>query len=68
MDGHDHEGNGHGHGASLNRTAFMATAHCLSGCGIGEVLGMVIRTALGVGGTRPRSPSRSRSPSSSATR
>ena len=27
---------------SLNRTALMATLHCLSGCTIGEVLGMVI--------------------------
>jgi len=32
---------------SLNRTAFSATAHCLTGCAIGEVLGMVIGTALG---------------------
>ena len=36
-------------GASLNRTAFSATAHCLTGCAIGEVLGMVIGTALGWG-------------------
>jgi hypothetical protein len=34
---------------SLNRTAFMATAHCLTGCAIGEILGMVIATALGWG-------------------
>lgn len=33
--------------ASLNRTAFQATVHCLTGCAIGEVLGMVIGTALG---------------------
>ncbi len=32
--------------ASLNRLAFTATAHCLTGCAIGEVLGMVIGTAL----------------------
>lgn len=32
---------------SLNRTALMATLHCLTGCTIGEVLGMVIGTALG---------------------
>lgn len=31
---------------SLNRLAFSATVHCLSGCSIGEVLGMVIGTAL----------------------
>jgi hypothetical protein len=27
---------------SLKKTAFMATAHCLTGCAIGEILGMVI--------------------------
>ena len=31
---------------SLNRVAFSATIHCLTGCAIGEVLGMVIGTAL----------------------
>ena len=31
---------------SLRRTAFSATVHCLTGCAIGEVLGMVIGTAL----------------------
>ena len=39
----------HGPGTSLNRLAFSATAHCLTGCAIGEVLGMVIGTALGWG-------------------
>ncbi|MGH8718749.1 MAG: DUF4396 domain-containing protein [Burkholderiales bacterium] len=33
--------------SSLNRLAFSATVHCLTGCSIGEVLGMVIGTALG---------------------
>ena len=33
--------------ASLNRTARMATVHCLTGCTLGEVLGMVLGTALG---------------------
>ena len=32
---------------TLNSTAASATLHCLTGCGIGEVLGMVISTALG---------------------
>jgi Domain of unknown function (DUF4396) len=32
--------------ASLNRTAFAATWHCLTGCAIGEVLGLVIATAV----------------------
>jgi hypothetical protein len=31
---------------SLNRVALSATAHCLTGCSIGEVLGMLIGTAL----------------------
>ena len=43
---HDHHGSGPGAG-SLTRTAFMATLHCLTGCTIGEMLGMVIGTALG---------------------
>jgi hypothetical protein len=34
---------------SLNRIAVAATVHCLSGCAIGEVAGMVIGTALGWG-------------------
>jgi hypothetical protein len=33
--------------SSLNRLAFSATAHCLTGCAIGEILGLVIGTALG---------------------
>jgi hypothetical protein len=32
---------------SLNRLAFSATVHCLTGCAIGEVLGMIIGTSLG---------------------
>ena len=35
--------------SSLNRTALSATLHCLTGCAIGEVLGIVIGTALGWG-------------------
>jgi hypothetical protein len=50
---HDHAQHHHmghdPHGTSLNRLAFSATAHCLTGCAIGEVLGMVIGTALGWG-------------------
>jgi Domain of unknown function (DUF4396) len=34
---------------SLNRAAFGATWHCLTGCAIGEILGLVIATALGWG-------------------
>ena len=36
-------------GNSLTRTAISATLHCLTGCAIGEVLGMIIGTALGWG-------------------
>ena len=32
---------------TLTRQAVSATAHCLTGCAIGEVLGMAIATALG---------------------
>jgi hypothetical protein len=32
---------------SLDRLALSATVHCLTGCGIGEVLGLVIATQLG---------------------
>ena len=35
----------------LTRNAINATLHCLTGCAIGEVLGMVIATALGWGNT-----------------
>jgi hypothetical protein len=50
--GTDHEhgrehGTGHAAPVSLNRAAFSATAHCLTGCAIGEVLGLGIATALG---------------------
>jgi hypothetical protein len=34
---------------SLNRIALVATLHCLTGCAIGEIAGMVIGTALGWG-------------------
>jgi Domain of unknown function (DUF4396) len=33
--------------ASLNRLAFSATLHCLTGCAIGEILGLAIATSLG---------------------
>jgi len=57
--GHSHGATGAGHdagharvagpapsGPELNRLALAATLHCLTGCAIGEVLGMVIGTAL----------------------
>ncbi len=46
---HEHSTHGHhdGQATSLNRTASSATLHCLTGCAIGETLGMAISTALG---------------------
>ncbi|HEX2587098.1 MAG TPA: DUF4396 domain-containing protein, partial [Gaiellales bacterium] len=40
---HDHAA------ASTWRTAVSATLHCLTGCAIGEILGMVTATALSLG-------------------
>jgi uncharacterized membrane protein YbjE (DUF340 family) len=37
------------HGGDLNRLAFSATVHCLTGCAIGEVLGMILATWWGWG-------------------
>ena len=34
---------------SLNRLAFSATVHCVTGCSIGEVVGMVVGTLLSLG-------------------
>jgi hypothetical protein len=47
---HDHQHEGHqGHPKASWSTAASATLHCLTGCAIGEVLGMIIGTALGWG-------------------
>jgi hypothetical protein len=41
---------GHVHDqSSLTRSAVQATLHCLTGCAIGEILGMVIASSLGWG-------------------
>ena len=48
-DAHSHHDHGEPARARLNRTALSATIHCLTGCAIGEVLGLVIGTALGWG-------------------
>ncbi|OXM63418.1 MULTISPECIES: DUF4396 domain-containing protein [Amycolatopsis] len=58
MDHSTHEHAAHaGHGAHTGHrppttwaAAAQATLHCLTGCAIGEVLGMVIGTALGLHG------------------
>jgi hypothetical protein len=43
-----HSAHAHHDESSLTRTALQATLHCLTGCSIGEVLGMVIATAAGL--------------------
>ncbi|MET8572835.1 DUF4396 domain-containing protein [Streptomyces sp. NPDC004783] len=43
-----HHGHDHTRGASW-ATAARATLHCLTGCAVGEILGMVIGTALAWG-------------------
>ncbi|MEU7048312.1 DUF4396 domain-containing protein [Streptomyces lavenduligriseus] len=43
-----HQGHHHSPGASWAMAA-QATLHCLTGCAVGEVLGMIIGTALGWG-------------------
>src|SRR4051812_33484789 len=48
--GHGHQGHehdGHGTTAGLTRQAISATTHCLTGCAIGEILGMVLSTWWG---------------------
>lgn len=42
-------GGGHAPPQSLNHLAVSATTHCLTGCAIGEFLGMVLATAFGWG-------------------
>ena len=46
---HAHAHPGQDDPAGLNRLAVVATAHCLTGCAIGEILGLAIGTALGWG-------------------
>ncbi|MFD5945682.1 DUF4396 domain-containing protein [Streptomyces collinus] len=47
MDHTAHEPEKHAHGTASWGTAVKATLHCLTGCAIGEILGMVIGTSLG---------------------
>jgi hypothetical protein len=47
METNAHRHPGPSESKALNQVAFSATLHCLTGCAIGEVLGMVIGTALG---------------------
>ncbi len=46
---HSHHEHGSREAASLTRSAVQATLHCLAGCAIGEVLGMVLAAAFGWG-------------------
>jgi hypothetical protein len=39
----------HHHGSATTRAAIQATLHCLTGCAIGEILGMVLSAAFGFG-------------------
>lgn len=55
-DGHDGHGDHSGHaahgahgGAGVNAMAASATLHCLTGCAIGEIAGLMIGTAIGLG-------------------
>ncbi|MFH8578158.1 DUF4396 domain-containing protein [Streptomyces zaomyceticus] len=49
---HEQHGGHHASGKVSWSMAARATLHCLTGCAIGEVLGMVIGTALGWGNTQ----------------
>ena len=46
---HHHAPQNHDHTPSLTGMAVTATLHCLTGCAIGEILGLVIATSLGWG-------------------
>jgi preprotein translocase subunit SecG len=47
---HGHHESNHGHHdmGSVDRMAVSATLHCLTGCAIGEIVGLIIGTALGL--------------------
>ena len=53
MEHAEHRGHHHHHhelptsGRALDAMALSATLHCLTGCAIGEVVGMIVATALG---------------------
>ena len=44
----EHESHEH-HAGNLNTMALSATLHCLTGCAIGEIAGLMLGTALGLG-------------------
>jgi uncharacterized protein DUF4396 len=45
---HTHDHAHHENGANVNTMALSATLHCLTGCAIGEIAGLIIGTALGL--------------------
>ena len=45
---HHHHGPLPTSGRALDLVAFSATLHCLTGCAIGEITGMVVGTAIGL--------------------
>lgn len=46
---HDHGEHAHHVSGSVNAMAASATLHCLTGCAIGEIVGLMLGTALGLG-------------------
>src|SRR3954449_9177973 len=50
---HSHDSHAHDHhemptsGRALDAVALSATLHCLTGCALGEIVGLAIGTALG---------------------
>lgn len=46
---HGDHGDHGDHGQSIRPMALSATLHCLTGCAIGEIAGLMIGTALGLG-------------------
>jgi hypothetical protein len=47
-DQHGHEAHAHHDMGSVDQMAVSATLHCLTGCAIGEILGLMIGTAVGL--------------------
>ena len=49
---HDHSAHAHDHqhdDESLNRLSVSATLHCMTGCVLGEIVGLAVASALGFG-------------------
>jgi len=45
---HNHDHHAHTKDENLFKLAMSTTLHCLLGCGLGEILGMIIATAIGL--------------------